>query len=244
MIYTIPFSLNDGTEKGPESIVQEVKKLLTQAQANDLRIKTVPIDLNQIQQVLTDTKERALILGGSHIITLHTVKAFVQQHPGAGVVFLDAHPDALRSYAGQQDVIRGIVTEKLIPSEKIILIGLRHIQPEEQEFFQMYPGIKAYTMDRIFDLGLQEVCDLIMEQIRQWPSFYLSIDMDVIDPAFAPGVTEPVPGGLQSRELLYLVKRFCMLRNRGWSDICEVNPTKDMNAITIKLAAKVAQYLI
>ena len=87
---------------------------------------------------------------------------------------------------------------------------------------------------------LREVADSIMSVARHWSKVYMSIDIDVLDPAFAPGTGYQEPGGLTTRQLLYLIHRFKMLRNIGMADIVEVNPDKDVNDVTSKTAAKIA----
>ena len=85
---------------------------------------------------------------------------------------------------------------------------------------------------------LSGVCDLVMERARSSNGFYTSIDIDAVDPGFAPAVAYPEPGGMSSRDLIYFVKRLSLLDNFRGADIVEINPVKDVNGITIKLGAK------
>ena len=73
--------------------------------------------------------------------------------------------------------------------------------------------------------------------------FYLSIDIDGVDPAYAPGVTWPEPGGLTSREIVYLVRKLKKLKGLVGTEIVEVNPEKDINNMTVKLAARLVKEL-
>jgi len=82
-----------------------------------------------------------------------------------------------------------------------------------------------------------------METARGWGAFYLSIDIDVIDPAFAPGTGFREPGGLTSREMIYFIQRLKRLKNLKMTDITEVNPSKDSADLTVKLAAKLVKEL-
>ena len=83
-----------------------------------------------------------------------------------------------------------------------------------------------------------------METEKNWDSLYLSIDIDAVDPAFAPGTGFIEPGGFTSREVLYIVQRLKRLRNLKMIDLVEVNPKKDLNKMTIKLSAKIVKELL
>ena len=86
--------------------------------------------------------------------------------------------------------------------------------------------------------GIRNICDALMESAKNFDGLYVSFDIDAVDPAFAPGTGYPEPGGLTSRELFYFVHRLKNLKNLKAFDIVEVNPEKDINDITSRLAAK------
>ena len=79
---------------------------------------------------------------------------------------------------------------------------------------------------------------------RNFSDSYISVDIDVLDPAFAPGTGYLEPGGLSTRELLYLLQRIKLLKNIRKYDLVEVNPDKDINLMTCKTAAKIIKELI
>ena len=89
---------------------------------------------------------------------------------------------------------------------------------------------------------LGETTDFITEKAFQLKNIYLSIDIDVLDPAFAPGTGYIEPGGLTTRELIYLLQRINKLHPK-MIDLVEVNPEKDINNTTIKVAAKIISEL-
>ena len=80
---------------------------------------------------------------------------------------------------------------------------------------------------------------MVMEKARKFENLYISLDIDSVDPAFAPGTGCIEPGGLASRELIYFIQRLKLLKNLRMMDIVEVNPKIDVNNMTSKLAAKV-----
>ena len=93
-------------------------------------------------------------------------------------------------------------------------------------------------MNLIAEEGKEAICDTIMAAAKNFDALYLSIDLDAVDAAFAPGLTYPEVGGLTSRELLYFLHRLKKLKNLKAADIVELNPDKDSNNITALLAAK------
>lgn len=189
--------------------------------------------------------DRTVLLSRSHAVTLAAFSGFVQQHPGAGILIFDAHPDALSAEQMQQigftlpweDLLRGLIARKLVSPERILLIGMRVATGEELAFLKQH-HVKAFTMMDILNLGLTEFADTLTEVVRSWPAVYCSIDFDVLDPAFAPAVDIPEPGGLSSAELLYVLRRLALLKNLQCVDICELAVEKDDEQKTALVAAE------
>ena len=127
-------------------------------------------------------------------------------------------------------------------ASKVIIVGLRNWHSNEYNFLKD-KKVKYFTMKEVFERGVREICDSVMFVAKQWPSLYLSIDIDAVDPAFAPGTGHKSPGGLTSRELLYFVQRLMNLHNLKMFDIVEINPAKDVNNLTVKLGAKIIREL-
>ena len=186
---------------------------------------------------------KTITLGGDHTITLHALRGFVQSNPGAGIIIFDAHADAVQNFHPlQNDLIVGIIKEKLILPDRIIIVGLRSWSGEEKDFLNSN-GIRHLTMKKLTLEGLENVCDGVMETANPWPAMYISIDLDVADPVFAPGVGSPVAGGFTSRELVYFIQRLALLKNFKGADICECDIKKDPAGFTLLLAAKLAKEL-
>ena len=94
-------------------------------------------------------------------------------------------------------------------------------------------------MKKISEESLHDITDAIMSAAKNFSHLYISIDIDAVDPAFAPGTGYPEPAGLTSRQLFYMLHRLKNLKNINIIDIVEVNPKKDINNMTSKLAAKI-----
>jgi agmatinase len=100
-------------------------------------------------------------------------------------------------------------------------------------------NIRVITVNQISD-NLEDSCDIIME-FTKGKEVYISIDIDVIDPAFAPATGYPEPGGLTSRQFLYMIQRLNKIKRIRGVDIVEINSEKDKryDNITVKLGAKI-----
>lgn len=181
-----------------------------------------------------------LFLGGDHGVTYAAAKAFAQSFPDPGIIVFDAHPDCSPAYkTSHDDLLIALLKERIIRPDNILLVGLRSWAREELLFLREH-RIKQYPMREIAADGTAEICDAVMSAAKSFGALYLSVDMDVLDPAFAPGVAAPEAGGLSGRELLYFVQRLRLLKNLRAADLCEVNPAKDNEGMTVKLAAKIA----
>jgi len=214
-------------------------------------------------------KPKVVFLGGDHSISFSTTKAFLeycrQNNKEPCLVVFDAHPDCMEpvdeNFPTHEEWLRGLI-EKGFPSENILLVGVRNLWKDELEFLAKNK-IKTISMNQLQE-DLHETCDSIMEfsntknlqanfgatKSKELQDFvggkelYVSIDIDVIDPAFAPATGYCEPGGLTSREFLYILQRINKIKNLKAVDIVGINPAKDTNGLTVKLSAKILSELI
>ncbi|MFQ5801926.1 MAG: agmatinase [Candidatus Methylomirabilales bacterium] len=169
-------------------------------------------------------------LGGEHLITLPLVKAALAKYPDLLLLQVDAHADLAESYGDEPlthaTVIRRIV--ELLGPGRAVQVGIRSATAEEVAFAReqthLFPGPPA-------EVGQ------ILTLLRGRP-VYLTIDMDVVDPAFAPGVSTPEPGGWSSNDLFQVLSQLADLEVVGM-DLVEVCPPYDPAGVTATLAAKV-----
>ncbi|MDO8516753.1 MAG: arginase family protein, partial [Nanoarchaeota archaeon] len=133
--------------------------------------------------------------------------------------------------------------EKGFPAKNILLVGLRNSDKEEIEFIKKNK-IKTISINQLQE-DLEETCEVIMEFSHE-KELYLSLDIDIVDPAFAPATGYPETGGLTSREFIYLIQRMNKIKNLKAVDIVEINEKEDkkFENITIKLGAKILSELI
>lgn len=219
-----------------DKIVKQIRKNLNEHGAMPVfRVEEIKEPNMIYEKSKSFFDQMPLFLGREHLMTCSTLKAFSEKFKDAGVVILDAHLDLLPG-----DTVKRIVDEKILRPENIILVGARSIQAAELDEMRKN-RIKSYPMREISEEGVREVSDSVMSVAKNFGALYLSIDMDVVDPAFAPGVDDSEPAGLSSRELVYFIHRMKLLRNLKAFDIVRVNPERDVNEMTVDLAAKLVQ---
>lgn len=196
-------------------------------------------DLYQLTFDLVSNKKIPIIIGGDHSITTVALQAIGDALGKIGLLYFDAHPDFVSSTRNYYGSILTDSTES-IDFKKSMLIGTRAAEPEELENAAKV-GLEIITPMDIAELGILKIAERFMS--RTSDKKYISIDLDCLDPAFAPGVSVPSPGGLSSVDLIYLLKQAVGNGIVG-IDIVELSPDFDVNNITAYLAARILLELL
>lgn len=188
-----------------------------------------------------------LMLGGDHSLTLAALRAAHHQHGPLAVLHLDAHSDTYPPvYDGEfhhGTPFRHALNEGLISPCSLVQIGIRgHTPAPDSLTFARDHGVVIVTMEDFERLGIKATKQLIAERIAG-KSLYVSVDVDVADPAFAPGTGTPAPGGLTSREILALLRVVGDAAPIGF-DVMEVCPAYDHGGITSLLAAEIGAEML
>jgi agmatinase len=170
-----------------------------------------------------------LVLGGDHSITEPAVRACAAVHGPAGLIHFDAHADTAKKLYGQElshgSPMYRLVEQGLVDPGRYVQIGLRGWWPEEPEFrWQAERGITSFLMDEVRRQGVDRVVERVIELIGAEPIF-LTVDIDVLDPAFAPGTGTPEPGGMEPSELLWACRTLAARLRVAGADVVEVAPT-------------------
>ena len=185
-------------------------------------------------------QDQVIFLGGDHSISYSIGKAFLdyckQESKKPCLIVFDAHPDLMEPMKEptHEEWLRALI-EYGFSAENILLVGNRNSHRKEIEFIKKNK-IKSLSMNNLNE-DLQDSCDTIME-FANGKELYVSIDIDVVDPAFAPATGYCEPGGLTSRQMIYLVSRINKMKNLKAVDIVEINSEKDKTGLTVKLGAK------
>lgn len=186
----------------------------------------------------------ALFLGGDHSVTIPLTAAFSQVVTGQlGVVYFDAHPDLADEYEGHRwshaCAGRRVLELPNVEPRHLAFVGLRSWLDEELAFLDAHPEIGVHTARDIYRRSIEAVAKDVSAQLQDVDAVYLTLDIDGLDPASAPGTGAPEAGGLSTRELLELLRVvFARLPVRAL-DIVEVAPPLDCADVTSFAAAKV-----
>ncbi|MBK8021397.1 MAG: arginase [Chloroflexi bacterium] len=214
----------------------------------------------QAYRHMCETIERgefALFLGGDHSISMGTVAGSLGRNERVGVLWIDAHGDFNTPMTTPSGNVHGMVVaslmglcppplrfgDKVLRPEQIAYIGIRDLDVEEKRAMVQH-GLKVLTMRDIDEVGMASVVRAALNALGNVEAIHVSLDMDALDPSFAPGVGTPVPGGLTYREAHLLME---MLADDGRvraMDIVEVNPILDSGNATGKLAIELAASLL
>jgi agmatinase len=218
-------------------------------------VEAVPGDLlrshEQLEQRLREILDAGalpLVLGGDHSLSLPTMRVLAERFrpDGYAVFHLDTHADTAPELYGVRvshgTPFRVAVEEGSASGSNIVQVGLRGTWPGPEDFDWMSgQGFRWHTMDAIVERGLPEVVrEAVGQVLSAAPRVYLTVDIDVLDPAFAPGTGTPEPGGLTTRELLWTVREASSSLDLCAADVVEVSPPFDHAGITALAAERVA----
>ncbi len=191
-------------------------------------------EIENIYEKISTSSKIPISIGGDHSITRQIINALAKRHGKISLVYFDAHPDFVSSttnYYGS--VVNDVLSNIEIASS--IQIGIR--TPEQEEL----DNIKKFNLQVItpFDIqkhGIKLVTNSVLHRLGD--KVYVSFDMDCVDPSYAPGVSVPVPMGLNSTDAVYLLKEIAKKGIVGM-DIMEVCPSFDVKDRTSHLASRI-----
>lgn len=182
--------------------------------------------------------DKCVFVGGDHSISYPIVKAFNERYDDAFLIVFDAHADC--DYCAKEPTheewLRGVVDVGFKP-ENIVLIGARKMWDVERKFLRE-KGIKVFP--EVYDV--EAIGDYVTEN-AMGKDVYVSVDIDVLEPCVAPGVSYAEPNGLSSKELFYLLRRVFKVRGIKALDVVEVDVVKDerYDWRTVKVAARIVE---
>lgn len=188
-----------------------------------------------------------LVLGGDHSIAYPTIAAVATAHDAGSVavVQFDTHTDTDTENWGVEwahgTPFRHLVDHGVIRGDRLIQIGLRGYWPGPEIFAWMREaGVRWHRMEEVAERGIDAVMDSVLVEMGDAEHIYLSVDIDVLDPAYAPGTGTPEPCGMTTRELCRAVRRVVLERGLAGMEIVEVSPPYDHAEITAMAANRVA----
>jgi agmatinase len=214
-------------------------------------VDVVPVDIQSsmdaIEREVSTLLEAGLTvaaLGGDHSISLPLLRAHASAYGPLAVVHFDSHPDTWDFEYPSHPYSHGTpfrraIEENLVDTAAYFQVGIRGSTSGAQDLDQARGlGARVITIDQAFEMGIAEVITEIQRTIGD-RSLYVSLDIDAVDPAFAPGTGTPEVGGFSSYQILQLVRGLRGLNLVGF-DLVEVSPPYDHGEITAILAANLA----
>lgn len=249
VVVGVGYDGNSSFMQGPASAPSKIREVLHCGSANlcaengidlaehplfkdlgDIRTDEAVDVFNEIEDTVRMLVEKGLYvltLGGDHSITFPLVRGYRHQHNRLNILHLDAHPDLYDEYDGNRNSnacpFARIMEEGL--ADRLVQIGIRTRNPHQAEQAERF-GVE-------------------MMEMRNWNPktgidfngpVYLSLDIDVLDPGFAPGVSHHEPGGLSPRDVLNIIHGLKV--PIVGADIVELNPKRDPTGVSAMVAAK------
>ena len=178
---------------------------------------------------------KVLALGGDHLVTWPLASVCSQRHENLTVLHFDAHPDLYDQLDGNR-YSHACLFARLMEEGRVgrlVQLGIRTATPHQHEQAQRF-GVEMVEL-----AGWDRVVPVLAGPV------YVTIDLDALDPAFAPGVSHHEPGGLSTRELLDSLHQLAAMDvDVVGADVVELNPTRDLNDTTAMVAAKLVRELL
>lgn len=252
---------HSGAAFAPEAIRSVLQSYTTFSGSTNTEFRQPILDFGDIYMNPTDITENQLrayegmlsalqteaatwwvILGGDHSISYSAIKAFQEHYGKTGIIQFDAHHDLRNMEDGgptNGTPFRRLLEDRIIDGKHLVQIGIRDFtNAKEYLKYAKEQNVTVYTME---DVGRLSVISLLEKELArladQVDIIYLSVDMDVLDQAFAPGCPAIGPGGMDSKTLLEGIS-FAAKHNKVQAmDIVEIDPTMDFRNMTSRLAA-------
>jgi arginase len=182
---------------------------------------------------LLDRGKRPVSLGGDHSITYPIVKAFAQRYPDLTIFHFDAHPDLYDEFEGDR-LSHACPFARIMEAglaKRLVQIGIRTMVGHQREQARRF-GVEVVEMSQL----------PAYEKLKAEGAVYISFDIDVLDPAFAPGISHREPGGISVREA---IAHLHAIRGKiVGADLVEYNPVRDVDGMTATVAAKVLKEIL
>ena len=259
VIFGVPFDATStyrtGARFGPNAIRQASLNIETYSfrsgidledlalhDAGDLNVsmdakQTVDMTRLVVEDILAAGK-MPVALGGEHTVTFGIAKGLGAKAAKTAIVSFDAHLDLRTEFMGltlSHTTFMHLISKQVKPA-KIIEVGTRSACKEELAYAKK-AKVDFFTSQQIIRQGSEQVVAELKKKLEPYENLYLTVDMDVLDPAFAPAVQNPEPEGINTTELLDIACALCDKRVVGF-DVLEIVPTYDQG-VSVVVAAKV-----
>jgi len=208
----------------------------------DISIRDQERDFEGVREKVAALPNVPIVLGGDHSISIPVFQAQRERYRDQrlGVLWVDAHPDLCDVFTGSRLSHACVLRRALefgIEPQDVCLVGLRSWEEQEIDLIEN-GGLNVYAAALIAERGMKSIASSIYSKLSRCDAVHISLDIDCLDPAFAPGTGIPEAGGLTSREVITLIKSMQGLPLVGL-DLVEVAPPLDPSEATIFAALKI-----
>lgn len=208
----------------------------------DIKITHPESDFERIRQKVAALPNIPILLGGDHSVTIPIFQGQRQRFAGKrlGVLWVDAHPDLCDDFNGSRLSHACVLRRGMefgINAGDICMVGLRSWEDQEIDLIEN-GGLNVYSAADTAERGMKNIAKEIHQILSKCDAVHISLDIDCLDPAFAPGTGIPEAGGLTSREVITLIKSLRGLPLVGL-DVVEVAPPLDPSEATVFAALRV-----
>lgn len=255
IVLGIPLDENSSFLKGAAAAPQHIRKAYHSPSANycsedgrnlsqdnrwqdagDLTLASMPAAIQDIERGVASHLENGnnlLSLGGDHSISYPVIKAFSKVYQNLNILHIDAHGDLYHDFEGNPwshaSPFARVMEEGLV--KRLVQVGIRTLTPHQKEQAQ------RFNVERVEMKDWNDSFRFAFEG-----PLYISLDLDALDPAFAPGVSHHEPGGFTTRQVLSIIQN--LEAQIVGADIVELNPSRDNNNMTAMVAAKCFKELL
>lgn len=201
----------------------------------------------QVREKVAALPNVPIVLGGDHSISIPVFQAQRERYQDQrlGVLWVDAHPDLCDVFTGSKFSHACVLRRALefgIEPQDVCLVGVRSWEDQEIDLIEN-GGLNVYTAAEIAERGMKSIASRVYSKLSDCDAVHISLDIDCLDPAFAPGTGIPDSGGLTSREVITLIKSLRGLPLVGL-DVVEVSPPIDPSEATVFAALKIIMEFI
>lgn len=208
----------------------------------DIKIRNRLRLFDQLSQRIAALPNIPILLGGDHSVTIPIFKGQRERFMGKrlGVLWVDAHPDLCDEFTGSKYSHACVLRRGLefgIQPRDVCLVGLRSWEDQEIDLIK-HGGLNVFTAAQVSERGIKKIAGQVHGVLSKCDAVHISLDIDCLDPAFAPGTGIPDSGGLTSREVITLIQSLRGLPLVGL-DVVEVAPPLDPSEVTVFAALKI-----
>jgi agmatinase len=219
---------------------EPLSKLITLEDIGDLEVvqrlpEAAVVDISEAATKLGTKESSLLFLGGDHFITYPILRGLSRARKGRwGILYLDAHADLYSDMGGYQlshaTTLRRIIDEKIVNIKDVVAFDIRCALPEQKK-----------ELPRITHKNISSEIQELAEKVD---NVYLSIDLDVIDPSFIPGVSHPESGGLSVVDLVSILRTAYATGKIKYTDVVELNPLVDKSEMSAIAARDIVKEIL